>query len=158
MPVAGRVAAHELLPYALDNVLDNAVEHNDADTPQVDVVVEPAVEGDRVVLRVADNGPGFPETEQAVLTTERRHRSRQHGHGAVAPRDRPRVGWDDLGVGVGSRTEVEIRLRRPVDCSEQRLVLVENSAEPPTSQTRVSTPQSTTVSSTRPTYSSVVLM
>ncbi|WP_336337198.1 PAS domain S-box protein [Haloarcula brevis] len=69
--VEGRVVGHELLPYALDN----AVEHNDAATPRVEVTAEPEAGTDRVTLTVADNGPGLPETQEASWRPGRRRRS-----------------------------------------------------------------------------------
>jgi signal transduction histidine kinase len=42
-----------------DNLLDNAVEHNDADTPQVTVTA--TNDNGYVHVRVEDNGPGIPE-------------------------------------------------------------------------------------------------
>ncbi|MFC6988604.1 sensor histidine kinase [Haloplanus sp. GCM10025708] len=55
----------ELLQLAFENVLENAIEHNDAETPRVDVTVEC---DDQVVVRVADNGPGIPEIERKPLS------------------------------------------------------------------------------------------
>ncbi len=49
--------ADEFLRAVLDNLVSNAVEHHDGD-PHVRVVVE---DGDRVVVRVADDGPGVPD-------------------------------------------------------------------------------------------------
>ncbi|MFW6003953.1 MAG: sensor histidine kinase [Halanaeroarchaeum sp.] len=65
------IPAHSEIPYrkaiqtAIGELVENAVEHNDRDTPTVDVVMEHVDEG--VVVRVADDGPGIPEHEQAVL-------------------------------------------------------------------------------------------
>ncbi len=47
------------------NVLENAAEHNTNDDPRVTVSVE--THGDRVEIRVADNGPGIHESEYEVL-------------------------------------------------------------------------------------------
>jgi len=57
--------AHELLPYALDNLLENAVEHC-GPSPRVRVAVRE--EADRTLLTVADDGPGLPPHEREVLT------------------------------------------------------------------------------------------
>lgn len=66
------VVAHELLPYALDNVLENALEHNDSDTPRVEIEVSPAEEPENhITVSIADDGPGLPEGERNVLTVER---------------------------------------------------------------------------------------
>lgn len=46
---------------AIENVLSNAIVHNDSDTPEVHVSVQPA--DDHVTIRIADNGPGIPDDE-----------------------------------------------------------------------------------------------
>jgi signal transduction histidine kinase len=56
------VEADDLLGSVLRNLLSNAVEHNDADTPEVHV--DAAVDGDTVRLRVSDNGPGIPPSQR----------------------------------------------------------------------------------------------
>ncbi len=50
---------------AVWNVIENAVEHNDSAHPHVSVTV--GADDDRAWIRVADNGPGLPEMERAVL-------------------------------------------------------------------------------------------
>jgi PAS domain S-box-containing protein len=70
LPESLTVVGHELLPYAFDNVLDNAVEHNDSDTPEVAISSEVTQSGSHVTVHVEDNGPGLPATERAVLTSE----------------------------------------------------------------------------------------
>ncbi|ATW86828.1 PAS domain S-box-containing protein [Halohasta litchfieldiae] len=57
-----------LIRSAVTNLIENAVEHNDSETPEVDVVVTHCPETDRVELTVSDNGPGVPEAEQRVIT------------------------------------------------------------------------------------------
>ncbi|RKD98408.1 PAS domain S-box protein [Halopiger aswanensis] len=72
LPGSVAVGAHELLPYAFDNVLENAIEHNTAATPRIDVTVTTASGPHRrtVTVRIADNGPGLPEAEREVLTAD----------------------------------------------------------------------------------------
>jgi PAS domain S-box-containing protein len=70
VPESSAVVAHDLLPYALDNVLENAVEHNPSATPRVVVTVSTETDGEPGyrTVRVEDDGPGLPDTERAVLT------------------------------------------------------------------------------------------
>ena len=53
------MAGDDLVGQVIDNVLLNAVEHNDTERPWVRVTAR-ATDG-TVVGRVADNGPGIPE-------------------------------------------------------------------------------------------------
>ena len=64
-----RVTAHGLVDSALDNVLENAVEHSDREAPTVEVRVERVVDAGEPYVRVAvgDDGPGIPPTECRVL-------------------------------------------------------------------------------------------
>lgn len=64
------VVAHELLPYAVDNVLDNAIEHNSSEQPAVSVSAAEDSSGGRVTVEISDNGPGLPSTEREVLTAD----------------------------------------------------------------------------------------
>lgn len=56
---AVEVLASDMLDSVFRNVLKNAVQHNDADVPEVAVSVRDI--GDAVEVRVADNGPGVPD-------------------------------------------------------------------------------------------------
>ncbi|MFO7832707.1 MAG: histidine kinase N-terminal 7TM domain-containing protein [Halohasta sp.] len=55
-----------LVRAAVENLIENAIEHNDHETPEIDVVVTET--DDRVELVVTDNGPGVPEAERRVIT------------------------------------------------------------------------------------------
>jgi signal transduction histidine kinase len=60
----------DLVSQALANLVDNAIKYSLvpdrlADAPPPTVVVRAAAEGDRVLLTVADNGPGIPEADRA---------------------------------------------------------------------------------------------
>ncbi|MFD1642588.1 histidine kinase N-terminal 7TM domain-containing protein [Halohasta litorea] len=57
-----------LIRAAVANLIENAIEHNDSDHPEVDVEVSTNPETGRVELAVSDNGPGIPEAEQRVIT------------------------------------------------------------------------------------------
>ncbi|MFB6090244.1 MAG: ATP-binding protein [Halobellus sp.] len=59
------VLANELLASVFRNLLNNAVQHNDAERPVVDISCER--DGDAVVVRIADNGPGIPEARRAAI-------------------------------------------------------------------------------------------
>ena len=58
------VDADDMLGSVFRNLIENAITHNDSPVPEV--TVRAAVDGDRVAVRVADNGPGIP----ADLLTE----------------------------------------------------------------------------------------
>jgi signal transduction histidine kinase len=54
-----------LLRYALRNLVENAVQHNDTERPTVEIRGTDTSEGVRVV--VADDGPGIPVSERSVI-------------------------------------------------------------------------------------------
>jgi PAS domain S-box-containing protein len=76
VPVPGR----GILKPALENVIENAAEHNDADQPRVDVTVRRPPEDQTVEFRVTDNGPGIPPQEREVLL-EGTETALKHGSG-----------------------------------------------------------------------------
>jgi signal transduction histidine kinase len=60
------VRADDLLPAVVENILSNAIEHNDTDHPEI--TVETTVGEETVTVRIADNGPGIPdEMKDAVF-------------------------------------------------------------------------------------------
>ena len=69
LPASERVHALDLVRSAVDNLIENAVEHSDRDAPHVRVSVGRVVEGGRphVTVGVADDGPGIPEPDSRVL-------------------------------------------------------------------------------------------
>jgi signal transduction histidine kinase len=67
VPESLPVVAISPLEFALESVVENACEHNEHPEPRVRVTADGSDDGDRVRLRVADNGPGIPEYERRVL-------------------------------------------------------------------------------------------
>ncbi|MGZ0746845.1 ATP-binding protein [Haloparvum sp. AD34] len=72
-----RVVANDTLVPAVRALVENAVEHNDSETPRVEVTSR--VDSDRVLLSVRDNGPGIdPEHHDRAFG---RDESSQVAHG-----------------------------------------------------------------------------
>lgn|GEM_PF-343166 len=73
------VMADDLLPRLFSNLLSNAVEHNDGDSPEVHVTGEKT--GDSAVVRIADDGPGIPAEQLETLFERDTTKSTTHGLG-----------------------------------------------------------------------------
>jgi PAS domain S-box-containing protein len=81
LPDVLHVTATPKLDVALDHVVRNAVEHNDADSPRVEITARPpATDTGYAEVTIADNGPGIPEQERAVLL-EGEETPLEHGSG-----------------------------------------------------------------------------
>jgi PAS domain S-box-containing protein len=74
-----RVSANEMLSSVFRNLLANAVDHNDAVTPEVAVAAE--TREDSVVVRVADNGPGVPDGRKEEIFGKGEHGMDSSGTG-----------------------------------------------------------------------------
>ncbi|WP_313692413.1 PAS domain-containing sensor histidine kinase [Halorarum halobium] len=59
------VAANSMLSSVFRNLLNNAVQHNDADTPHIEVSCE--VRDDEVEVRIADNGSGISDDHKDTV-------------------------------------------------------------------------------------------
>lgn len=73
------VRANELLRAVFENLLTNAVEHNDAETPRVEVAA--TLRDDTVRVTVADNGPGIPPDRRDAVFERGEHGERSSGRG-----------------------------------------------------------------------------
>jgi len=74
----GEAVADELLKIAIENLVENAVEHH-PDTATVDI--ELTAEDGWVDITVADDGPGIPERERAVVSGTRQITQLDHSVG-----------------------------------------------------------------------------
>jgi PAS domain S-box-containing protein len=62
------VAADEMLNSVFRNLLNNAVQHNDKEIPEVAVAAR--ANESRVVVHIADNGPGIPDERKETIFEE----------------------------------------------------------------------------------------
>ena len=58
----------QLLAQALTNLLDNALKYGARDGETPEITLTGALEGDKVVITVADHGPGIPEEDRGRVT------------------------------------------------------------------------------------------
>ncbi|PCR90844.1 ATP-binding protein [Natrinema ejinorense] len=65
LPERAYVTANSGLRSIVDNLLENAAEHNDADEPRIHVEV--TVASETVRLSVRDNGPGIPDARKGAV-------------------------------------------------------------------------------------------
>lgn len=62
------VRADSLLGSVVENLLQNAVEHNDSEAPTI--TVSASADADRLTLRIADNGPGIGDDQKEAIFEE----------------------------------------------------------------------------------------
>ncbi|MFB6139009.1 MAG: ATP-binding protein [Halosimplex sp.] len=63
---------------AVEAVVRNAVEHNDSETPTVEVSVVESLDGNYYDVRVADDGPGIPQSQVEVVSGDSAPSQTQH--------------------------------------------------------------------------------
>jgi len=79
LPETAVVRGGDALAVVVEELLDNAVEYNDADRTRIEVDVTTAT--DYVTVTVWDNGSGLPEEERALLRGEREQTQLEHASG-----------------------------------------------------------------------------
>lgn len=67
LPDSLEIRSTGILESVLQNVLENAVVHNDSADPWIEVAVEEFPTAREIEISVADNGPGIPDQEREVL-------------------------------------------------------------------------------------------
>ena len=80
LPAEMVVRGDRHLGFAVHSLLDNAIEHNPADAPLVEVTVT-AVESGWAAIRIADDGPMIPADERAVIAGDADPTRIHHGSG-----------------------------------------------------------------------------
>lgn len=81
LPDTAWVEATPAIELALANLFENACEHNPHPDPRLEVsVANPNEDADIIRIKIADNGPGIPEQERAVIT-EGEETAVEHGSG-----------------------------------------------------------------------------
>jgi signal transduction histidine kinase len=68
---AVRVRADPLVPAVVNNLVDNAIRHNDRRSPRVTITL--GTRNDAAILQVADDGPGLSDEARATLADPGRH-------------------------------------------------------------------------------------
>lgn len=79
LPDAATAVGDERVGLIVDELVENAIVHNEMDDPFVEVTID-HMEGE-ILLRVADNGPGIQPIEYEELTLERVYDPVEHGEG-----------------------------------------------------------------------------
>jgi len=106
VPDEVQVRVIEGLHFAVENLVENAVEHNDVDDPVVEINV--TRENGEVVVEVADNGSGIPQHEVEVVQ-EGGEDALKHGSGIglwavnwIVQLSRGRLEFGESGLGGAS--------------------------------------------------------
>jgi PAS domain S-box-containing protein len=81
LPDAMTVRANQNLELAIDQLVDNAIKHNPAETPRLRVRVTDADADGWATICVDDDGPTIPDRERAVITGDADITATQHGSG-----------------------------------------------------------------------------
>jgi heme-based aerotactic transducer len=75
------IHAPNTIEIALEEVIENAAEHNADAHPEVDVSFTESLDNQYVSVRIADNGPGIPPSEYEILIGERPRSQLDHTSG-----------------------------------------------------------------------------
>ncbi|MDY6819292.1 MAG: PAS domain S-box protein [Halobacteriales archaeon] len=110
------VQAGDTLSMAFEQLIENAIEHNDNAVPQIEITADTETTDEGwVTISITDNGPGLPEQEKAVFMEDGDITPLQHGSGLglwIAIWVIEAFGGDvDIGDAQPRGTVVEIHLR-----------------------------------------------
>ncbi|MFT4883143.1 MAG: PAS domain S-box-containing protein [Natronomonas sp.] len=116
LPDSMTVSAIPRLQLAIENVVENAIEHNPADEPTVRVRIEGSENGRWADIIVDDDAPPIPPVERNVVTGDADVTPKHHGSGLglwlvkwIVDRSGGELAFEDSDLGGNS---VRIRLQR----------------------------------------------
>ncbi|MCW8173696.1 ATP-binding protein [Natrialba swarupiae] len=78
-PEQATATATESIDRAIRELVENAINHSDRETPTIAVSIQ--THGEQVQVEIVDDGPGIPSEETKVLTREREVKPLYHGSG-----------------------------------------------------------------------------
>lgn len=81
LPESLSVRADSRLCHALEQVIENAIVHNDTESPNVEIVARRVEQPDCVRIQVVDDGPGVPDEEQFAVANPEQISPLDHGTG-----------------------------------------------------------------------------
>lgn len=81
LPSVLELRADSRLRSAIESLVENAIEHNPAETPAVRIRATPADAPGWAIIAIDDNGPRIPESERTIITGEDAITPTQHGSG-----------------------------------------------------------------------------
>jgi len=115
VPEGVTVSAIGYLAEAIAELVDNAVRHSDAERPRVEITAAELPSESWATLVVADDGPGIPPAERAVLTGEETPLEHASGLGLWYVNWIVSAGGGSFDIGSASAggTRVEMELRTP---------------------------------------------
>ena len=115
VPAGLTVSAVDRFPDALAELVDNAIRHSDAERPRVRIAATELPSESWASLVVADNGPGIPPAERAVLTGTETQLDHTSGLGLWYVHWVVTAGGGSLDIAESSEagSRIELTLKRP---------------------------------------------
>jgi len=81
LPESLFVRADSRLCHALEQVIENAIVHNDLESPNVEIVARRVEQPDCARIQIIDDGPGIPDEEQFAVANPEQISPLDHGTG-----------------------------------------------------------------------------
>lgn len=115
LPESMTVSATARLQLAVENVIENAIEHNPVDEPRVHIAVTSVESGQWADIAVNDDAPLIPPMERSVVTGSADITPKHHGSGLglwivkwIVERSGGELAFEDSGFG-GNRVRIRLQ-------------------------------------------------